>query len=195
MTLTKFLNWTMKISCFAPLVYWVAGLFLELLGAEPLVKINTQSGYVVLILLQINLLVGAIHALKWLPLRTYLFLFQSRRYLGVLCGFYVVLHFLTYLAKESFLPKGWLQIVTKTYLIAGSISALLVVILTLTSNDWAVRVLKKKWKTLHRLVYLASAVLLVHIFLIEKANLVLLAAIVVPVLFIQLIRFFRFIRK
>lgn len=188
MTLTKFLNWTIKLACILPFLYWVAGVFLDWLGAEPLVKINTQSGYVVLILLLVNLIIGIFKSLNWLDIKYYQFLAMSRRYLGVLCGFYVSLHFVTYLAKESFLPKGWEQIVTKNYLIAGSLAAFLLLVLTVTSNNISVRFLKKKWKYVHNLVHLAFFIMLAHVFQIEKANLLLLALLVWPVMILQLIR-------
>ena len=188
MTLTKFLNWTIKLACILPFLYWVAGVFLLWLGAEPLVKINTQSGYVILILLLVNLIIGVFKSLNWFSIKYYQFLAMSRRYLGVCCGFYVVLHFVTYLAKESFLPKGWEQIVTKNYLIAGSIAALILLILTLTSNNFSVRLLKKKWKIIHNAVHIAFFVMLAHVFQIEKANLLLLALLVWPVMILQLIR-------
>ena len=170
MTSTKLLNWILKLAIVLPFFYWVLGIFLEWLGVEPLVKINTQSGYAVLTLLLVNLLVGAVHALSWFDLKYYKFIYMSRRYLGIACGLYVSLHFLTYLAKESFLPKGWEQIITKNYLIAGSISGIIVLILAITSNNISMRVLKKNWKRLHRLIYVASVTVLFHIFLIEKAN-------------------------
>ncbi len=195
MTSTKLLTWTLKIAATLPFIYWLAGLFLGWLGIEPLVKINTQSGYVVLILLLINLLIGAVHALKWVDPQKFRFLYLLRRYLGVACGMYVILHFLTYLAKESFLPKGWLQIITKNYLIAGSAAAIIVVVLMLTSNDFSTRLLKKNWKHLHRLVYVASFIMLFHIFLIEKANLVLLALLIIPVGLLQLIRLGKLVKN
>jgi DMSO/TMAO reductase YedYZ heme-binding membrane subunit len=192
MTLTKFLNWTVKLACILPFFYWVAGVFLEWLGVEPLVKINTQSGYVILVLFIVNLLVGIFKSLNWFDIKYYQFLARSRRYLGVICGFYVVLHFVTYLAKESFLPKGWEQIVTKNYLIAGTLAALIIIVLTLTSNNVSVRLLKKKWKTLHNLVHVAFFIILAHVFQIEKANLFLLALLIWPVIFLQIIRTINF---
>jgi methionine sulfoxide reductase heme-binding subunit len=195
MTLTKFLNWTVKLACILPFFYWVAGVFLDWLGVEPLVKINTQSGYVILILLLVNLLVGAFKALNWFDIKYYQFLAVSRRYLGVMCGFYVVLHFTTYLAKESFLPKGWEQIVTKNYLIAGTLAALIILILTFTSNNISVRLMRKKWKSLHNLVHVSFVIMLFHIFLIEKANLILLALLVAPVILLQATRLTHWILK
>ena len=191
MTLTKFLNWTIKFAAILPFVYWTVGVFQGWLGVEPLVKINTQSGYVVLILLQVNLLIGVIHALKIFDIKWYQFLYLSRRYLGIMCGIYVIQHFFTYLAKESFLTKGWFQIITKNYLIAGTLSAIIILILMLTSNNLSSRLLKKKWKSLHQLVYLAAVILLFHIFLIEKANLLLLVFIVVPIYSLQILRLYK----
>lgn len=195
MTLTKFLNWTVKLACILPFFYWVAGVFLNWLGVEPLVKINTQSGYVILILFIVNLLVGTFKSLNWFDIKYYQFLARSRRFLGVICGFYVVLHFVTYLAKESFLPKGWEQIVTKNYLIAGTLAAIIIIVLTLTSNNIAVRLLKKKWKTLHNLVHIAFFIILAHVFQIEKANLFLLALLIWPVIILQIIRTLKFFRR
>jgi sulfoxide reductase heme-binding subunit YedZ len=124
-------------------------------------------------------------------MKYYRFLHLERRAIGIATGFYVVQHFLTYLAKESFLPKGWEQIVTKNYLIAGSIAALIIIILTITSNNISTRLLKQNWKKLHRLVYVSGVLMLFHIFLIEKANLVLLLLLVLPVGVLELIRFVR----
>ena len=188
MTLTKFLNWTIKLACVLPFVYWVAGVFLNWLGVEPLVKINTQSGYVILILLLVNLIIGAFKSLNWFDIKYYQFLAMSRRYLGISCGFYVILHFVTYLAKESFLPKGWEQIITKNYLIAGTLAAVILLVLTITSNNISVRLLKKKWKFLHNLVHVAFFIMLAHVFQIEKANLILLALLVWPVIILQIAR-------
>ena len=193
MTLTKYLNWTIKLACVLPFLYWVGGTFQGWLGVEPLVKINTQSGYVVLILLGVNLLIGAVHGLGWLDMKWYRFLYMSRRYLGIACGIYVIMHFTTYLAKESFLPKGWEQIITKNYLTFGALAATIVVILMLTSNNISTRLLKKNWKRLHRLVYLAGIFVMFHVFQIEKANLLLLQIIVLPVFIIELIRAAKFL--
>jgi sulfoxide reductase heme-binding subunit YedZ len=188
MTLSKLANWTIKTACFMPLVYWIFGIFTDQLGVEPLVKINTQSGYVVLIFLLTNAALGSVHSLRLIRYDFYKFLFISRRFLGVFCGFYLILHFLTYLAKESFLLKAWTQIYTKNYLIAASLSAIIILVMTATSNDISVRWLKGNWKRLHRWIYIANFTVLFHIFLIEKANLILLGLLVLPVLILQMYR-------
>ena len=188
MTLTKFLNLAIKIAIILPFLFWIFGIFNDWLGVEPIVKINTQSGYVVLILLLVNLLIGAIHALKWIDIKWYRFFHMSRRYIGVFCGLYAILHFFSYLGKESFLPKGWEQILTKNYLTFGASAAVIILILTFTSNNFSTRLLKNKWKKLHRLVYLAGIVVLFHIFQIEKANLVLLGLLVSPAVLLEIIR-------
>lgn len=195
MTVTKFLNLAVKIAIIVPFFFWVAGIFNNWLGVEPIVKINYQSGYVVLILLLVNLLVGAIHALNLFDIKWYRFLQMSRRFIGVFCGIYAILHFVSYLGKESFLPKGWEQILTKNYLTFGAVAAAILLILTLTSNNISTRLLKNKWKKLHRLVYLAGIVVLFHIFQIEKANLPLLVLLVAPVILIEAIRLIQLLNK
>ena len=191
MTLFKLANWTVKIACFMPILYWIVGIYAELLGVEPIVKINTQSGYVVLVFLLINAALGAVHSLKLFKADYYRFLYGSRRYLGIFCGFYLILHFTTYLAKESFLPKAWVQIYTKNYLIAASLSGIIILILMVTSNDFSVRKLKSNWKRLHNMIHLANLTVLFHVFLIEKANLVLLGLLVLPVMVLQSYRVIR----
>lgn len=175
-----------------PFLYWFYGSFQGTLGAEPIVRINTQSGYVTLWLLLINLLLGVMlwYSKKW-P-QSLRWIFSERRALGIASGIYAILHFLTYLGKESFAPKAFEQILDKNYLTVAMLALLILMILLFTSNDFSVRTLGiKRWKNLHRLVYPAGFLILFHVFWIEKANLTLLAAMTAPVVALELIRFFK----
>jgi sulfoxide reductase heme-binding subunit YedZ len=53
----------------------------------------------------------------------------------------------------------------KTYLIyfQGTITLIIFTILAITSNNWSVKKLKKNWKKLHQLTYLATFLLTWHI--------------------------------
>jgi sulfoxide reductase heme-binding subunit YedZ len=42
--------------------------------------------------------------------------------------------------------------------------------LALTSNQWAVRTLRKNWKRLHRLVYLAAILVVIHYVWLVKSD-------------------------
>jgi DMSO/TMAO reductase YedYZ heme-binding membrane subunit len=55
--------------------------------------------------------------------------------------------------------------------------------------------MRKKWKSLHNLVHVSFVIMLFHIFLIEKANLILLALLVAPVILLQATRLTHWILK
>lgn len=192
----KILKWILRFSYLGPLVYWVDMGLTGGLGAQPIVKINTQTGYVTLVLILINLLLGIMIALwkKWPA--WWRWIFAERRSLGIAAGIYAVLHFCSYLGKEGFQTKAWTQIYTKFYLSMGFCALALVLVLTLTSNNLSVRLLSmRRWRFIHRFVHLAGVFILLHLFLIEKANLALLALLTLPLVPFQIYRLLRFLRK
>lgn len=179
-----------------PIFYWVWAIFVQALGAEPVVKLNIQTGYVGLSFLLFNLLLGW---LIWWRKKTINKLFRpfflERRWLGIFTGMYLIFHILTYFAKEAFEFTAIPQIFTKTYLTFGFGAFTVLMLLTLTSNDVSVRFLgQRRWKMLHRLVYFAFWLMMGHVFLIEKGNLVLLALMIQPILILQLIRFALYVK-
>lgn len=162
------------------------------LGAQPIVTISRQTGYVVLSLILTNLWLGVFLQRKWLGPLWMRWFFAERRTLGIASGFYVVLHFISYLIKEAFEPKAFAQIFQSFYLVMGFCAMSLILVLTATSNDWSVGKLGlQRWRQVHRLVHVASLFILAHIFLIEKGNLPLLALMVLPLVPFQLIRLYR----
>lgn len=190
------LNFVYFICLFGPVFYWTWAIFTANLGAEPIVKLNTQSGYVGLCLLLVNLVLGALIFFKPSWLVKLKFFLVRRRSLGIFSGIYVLLHFLSYLGKESFEAKGFEQIITKKYLFFGFSAAALVWILTLTSNDLSVRILSfKKWKKVHRLVYLAFVLFTIHVLSIEKGNIPLLLILIAPVALLECSRFTQELRQ
>lgn len=185
----KFLRALLKIILIGPLVYWFVLGFQGNLGAEPIVRVNTQSGYVVLFLLLFNLLLGIMLAFskKWPP--WWRWIFAERRAIGIASGLYAILHIFSYFGKEAFQSKAFEQLLTKTYLTVGFLAFLILMILLLTSNNISVKKLGiKKWKSLHRIVYLAGALIMAHVFLIEKANLALLALMILPIAALEIFR-------
>jgi sulfoxide reductase heme-binding subunit YedZ len=180
----------------APIWYWTYLGFTGGLGADPLDTLNDQTGYVTLTLILINLWLGVgIRFLKgkFKPLRWW---YQRRRAFGVASGLYAILHFLCYLGNEGLEAKAWEQIVTKTYLTAASIALTILILLTLTSNDFSIRKLKaKRWKQLHRFIHVASIFILIHVLLIEKGNIPLLLAMTIPIMPFQIWRLAEFARS
>ena len=81
-------------------------------------------------------------------------------------------------------------IVEKRYLFCGAVSLGIISLLLITSTDFAVKLLKfKNWKSLHRLIHVAFVFILVHVFSIEKADLIKYAFILIPLFLAQTLRF------
>ncbi len=156
-----------------PGIYWTYLVFFSNLGADPAKILNHKAGEVALYYILLNLLIGFLIGIKFRIPGGLRFLLQNRRYLGVLSFVVLIFHVFLYFAMESFESQAIEQILTKNYLIAGSLAFLILAALAITSNNFSVRRLKiKVWKRLHRFVYLASFLFSIHILLIEKADLV-----------------------
>jgi len=157
------------------------------LGANPLEKLLHQTGEIAIWTL------GSVLALT--PLRT-LFprsrvvgaLNRHRRYLGVTACLYGLLHFTCHFLYEG----GWdglLKSFSKPFIWLGFSGLTILVILALTSNNWSARKLGRNWKRLHRLAYLAAALLLLHQSIAGKGHWHIARWIVFPLVTLQLARF------
>jgi sulfoxide reductase heme-binding subunit YedZ len=87
---------------------------------------------------------------------------RHRRYIGVSACIYGLIHFSCHLLYQG----DWedvLQSFSKPFIWFGLTGLTILVLLGLTSNNWAVRKLGgKRWKMLHRLAYVAAIVLIYH---------------------------------
>jgi len=178
------MKWTHKLFRLAlllPIVWWIYQIFWGDLGAEPAKELNHSMGFMALIYLIANLWLGIIWTF-WKSWPTWLrFFLPARRFLGVLTFLILCGHVFLYFALEAFQWKGFTQVFEKTYLIFGAFAFLGMMMLAATSNHFSVRKLGgKRWKLLHRLVYFVAVLVTVHIFLIEKADLMLFALITIP---------------
>jgi sulfoxide reductase heme-binding subunit YedZ len=84
---------------------------------------------------------------------------QLRKPAGLWAFGFAVLHVLTYMRDVQF---TWLQWPMPTYIVLGMLGLLILAALAVTSNRWAMRRLRKNWKRLHRLVYLAGNLVIFH---------------------------------
>lgn len=170
-------------------------IFFGTLGADPAKFLNHKTGEMALYFLLANLAVGILISFsktipfKWPNLLR--FLLQERRWLGVFTFVFLIFHLGLYWAMEGFESKGFVQMYTKTYLILGSLAWVLMFALAMTSNNYSVRKFGgKKWKWLHRLVYLATALITAHILLIEKTDLIKFGALTGFIWLLQIVRVF-----
>ena len=88
-------------------------------------------------------------------------LVQNRRYFGVATFAYAVPHLIAYLWKLASVAKVVEQ-GAEAGMWTGWLALTIILALAITSNNFSVRKLRWRWKSLHRLVYLAAILTFVH---------------------------------
>ncbi|QCX39500.1 ferric reductase [Aureibaculum algae] len=90
-----------------------------------------------------------------------------RQSMGIATAVWSFIHFVIFLVAE-----GFLETFTQVNYIAGFIAILILIPLFFTSNKKSMRRLKKNWKKLQRLAYVAISLSLLHIVLLDKTWLI-----------------------
>ncbi len=137
------------------------------LTVNPIQEISARTGKIALVLLVLSLVCT--------PLNTVFGLKQAlplRRPLGLYAFGYTVLHLVNFAVLDYGLDPGRLgeAILEKRYVLVGFAAFLLLLPLALTSTQASQRRLGKRWKSLHRLVYLAALLSVVHFWWLVKAD-------------------------
>jgi sulfoxide reductase heme-binding subunit YedZ len=136
-------------------------------SVNPIQEITQRTGKAALVLLVLSL--------ACTPANTYFGLRQAlsiRRALGLYAFGYAFIHFLIFIGLDYGFDWQLLsyEIVKKPYVWVGSAALLLLSLLAITStNGWKKR-LGKGWKRLHRLVYLAAILVIVHFAWVKKGD-------------------------
>jgi sulfoxide reductase heme-binding subunit YedZ len=138
------------------------------LGADPVKTIQVTTGLATLVFLLLTLAVT--------PVRRFLHyseLIRLRRMLGLYAFFYVFLHAVTYFVFDQSLDVGriWADTVEHPRIAVGFLAFLALIPLALTSTDASIRRLGKRWTRLHRLIYLATALGILHYLMVQKLDL------------------------
>lgn len=115
-----------------------------------------------------------------------IWLIKTRRAWGVACCGYGLLHTLFYLIDEGGLA-GVLGDIRDIEIITGWLAMLVILVLGITSNNYSVKKLGRRWKSLQRFAYLAIALSFAHWFLLGYYQLALWVHLV-PLLLLQLSR-------
>ncbi len=97
---------------------------------------------------------------------------QIRRTLGLLAFLYLALHLLAYVGLDQFFDLPFIveDVLERPFIAVGSTSFLLLVPLAVTSTRGWIRRLGRKWRLLHRLVYPAAALGVLHYYWEVKAD-------------------------
>ncbi len=177
----------MWVVCAAPIawlayqVWWGSGL-----GANPIEKLTHVTGRWALVLLLATLAVTPLRRLTGFNR-----IIRVRRLLGLWAFAYVCAHFSVYLFDQVF---GWSpadalrfvgeDIAERPYITVGFSALVLLIPLAITSTRGWIRRLGKRWQALHRLVYPAGGLAVLHFYWKVKADTFwpLLAAVVLAAL-------------
>jgi sulfoxide reductase heme-binding subunit YedZ len=131
----------------------------EDLGANPIEFITRSTGTWALVFLCITLAMTPLRSITGLTIWI-----KLRRMLGLFCFFYACLHFSIWfwLDQGLDLQLMWSDVVKRPFITMGFLTLVLLTPLALTSNQWAVRQLGKRWTLLHKLVYLIACTAILH---------------------------------
>ena len=98
---------------------------------------------------------------------------QRRRMIGLFALFYASVHFLVWVIFLLGLRWGAIleEVVERPYITIGFASFLILIVLGATSPRVMVRKLGKNWRRLHRLVYVAGVLAIIHLVWIVRTDL------------------------
>jgi methionine sulfoxide reductase heme-binding subunit len=129
------------------------------LTANPIEYITLQTGWWALVLLLVTLAITPLRRLTgWNRL------VRFRRLIGLFAFFYVVLHLLTYITLDRFFDFSEIgaDILKRPYITVGFLAFLMLLALAITSTRGWIRRLGRRWQMLHRLIYPAAALAVLH---------------------------------
>jgi ferredoxin-NADP reductase/DMSO/TMAO reductase YedYZ heme-binding membrane subunit len=138
------------------------------LGANAVNFAIRTTGMLGLVFLTLTLAITPLRRLTgWAPLISF------RRALGLYGFFYIALHFAIFFAwdRAGSVSSTVHEILKRTYLQLGALGLILMIPLAVTSTDAMVtRLGARRWKSLHRLVYVVLGCGVVHYDLLVKAD-------------------------
>jgi sulfoxide reductase heme-binding subunit YedZ len=148
----------------AALVY---GFYTNDLTANPVDYITKQTGTWALAFLVISLSVT--------PLRRFTHwnqIIRLRRMLGLFSFFYALLHLLTWVVLLNFfdLHEMFVDVARRPFITIGMATFLILLTLAVTSNQFSIRRLGRRWQSLHRLAYVAAIGAVIHFWWLVKAD-------------------------
>lgn len=164
----KFAKLLVLVNGLVPLALLVWDQSHNRLGANPQNFLILTTGMMALIFLMLTLAVTPmrkIFGLNWA--------IQLRRMLGLYAFFYACLHFLCFYSLDrAFSFSSTLhEIVARKYIWFGLTALLVMVPLAVTSTNGMIKRLGgKRWRALHRLVYVAAICAVIHFYMQVKAD-------------------------
>ncbi len=144
----------------APIAWMIARGVMGDLGANPIERLEGETGRWTL-----RLLAGSLAVSPLVSLTRWGWLIRERRFLGLAAFAYAVLHLNVYIGLDHFFDVDDIvkDVLKHLYVTVGMTAFLLLVPLAITSTKgWVRRLGGKRWNRLHRLVYVAATAGCIH---------------------------------
>ncbi len=138
------------------------------LGADPVKTLQVVTGLSTIVLLLVTLAITPLRRLSgWGEL------IRLRRMAGLWAFAYALAHALIYFIFDQSLDPGliWSDTVEHPRIAVGFLAFLLLIPLAATSTNGMIRRLGRRWGVLHRLVYPAAALGILHYLMVQKLDL------------------------
>jgi sulfoxide reductase heme-binding subunit YedZ len=153
--------------CLVPFITLVIGAVNNTLGTNPVETMTHETGEWTLRFLLLTLLITPLRRLSGKS-----WLIKLRRMLGLYAFFYACLHFITYIWFDQYFD--WMEVVRdipkRPFITVGFTAFVLLIPLAVTSNNKMIRLLKKNWVKLHKLVYVIAVLGVLHFLWLVKAD-------------------------
>ena len=153
--------------CLVPFAAVGAQLLTGNIGPDPIEALQQETGQWALRMLLITLAMS--------PLRqiiNHIGPLLLRRMLGLFCFFYAFLHVCVYVLLDRSLDLAAVleDLLERPFITAGFAAFALLVILAITSNSASMKWLRKRWTSLHRWIYIATVLALLHLTWLAKVD-------------------------
>lgn len=155
------------IGALLPLAYLIWDIALNNLSVNPIQDITFRTGKAALVLLVLALAVTPINTVTGFRQ-----VIKVRRALGLYAFMYAAIHlFIFTVVDYGFdLRLIWLETLEKRYIYIGFAAFLILLPLAITSTRGWQKRLGKTWKTLHKWVYLAGCLVVLHYAWVQKSD-------------------------
>ena len=151
-----------------PMFFIVYQIIDNQLGPEPIKDITHHTGKWTLYFIVITLAMTPLKKITKLNIWI-----NYRRMFGLFIFFYASVHLMTYVGLDYRFDLASIgdDIIKKKYIFIGFSAWLLLIPLAITSNKRMIKILKKKWKKLHRLIYVIALFGAIHYVWLVKRDL------------------------
>ena len=161
-------SWLVHLAGWLPLIILIAAYLANSLGFNPVEGFLRWTGRIAVAFLLLSLACTPLHRVFSLPA-----VYRLRKPLGLYAALYAGLHFATFAIWDYGLDFRliWGEIQNKPFIVLGLIALVILLALAATSFRGLRRRWGKAWVWLHRLVYPAGLLIMLHYLLAVKGDL------------------------